>query len=121
MGYSANGNDMAIVVSPAACTPIYISYLRQTVDPFLDYYVNDSTLQLTYMAQGATVAMPLGCTSRSGVVGPANIVSLTKDFEWHSHDVPSIINELIKALGISLPDELLLNTSLQQAPIIEAE
>jgi hypothetical protein len=107
MGYSSAGSDMAIYVTPTTCTPIYFSYLRQTTDPFLDYYVNDTTLDITYMAEGATVIVPLGCTSRSGVAGASNVVSLTKDYEWHPHDEPQILAQILQSIGMSLPDELL--------------
>lgn len=121
MGYSSIGNDMAITVSPATCTPIYVSYLRQTVDPFLDYYVNNSSLNITYMAQGVTVAVPLGSTSRSGIAGPTSIASLTKDFEWHSHDIPAIIAQLIQVLGLSLPDEMLVQVGNSDEIKVEKE
>jgi hypothetical protein len=121
MGYDTTADDMAIHVDPVTCTPIYLSYLRQTIDPFLDYYVNDTTLEITYMAEGATVSVPLGCTARDGTAGAASVVSQTRDFEWHPHDEPTVINEILKQVGISLPDELLVNFSNQQAPIIERE
>lgn len=112
MGYSSSGSDMAIYVTPATCTPIYFSYLRQTVDPFLDYYVNDTTLEITYMAAPTiavpTVTIPLGCTSASGVAGATTVVSKTIDYEWHPHDEPQILSQLLQSIGISLPDELLL-------------
>jgi hypothetical protein len=119
MGYSLSANDMALYVTPATCTPIYISYLRKVNTPFLDYYVNDTTLELTYMAEGATVAMPLGCTSRTGIVGPANITSQTVNMEFHDHDFPQVINLLIEAVGISLPDNDLVSISNNDLPIIE--
>jgi hypothetical protein len=118
-GYNLTSNDMALYVTPATCTPIYISYLREVSTPFLDYYVNDSTLELTYMAEGATVAMPLGCTSRTGIAGPANITSQTINIEWHEHDLPQVINLLIEAVGISLPDNDLVSISNNDLPIIE--
>jgi hypothetical protein len=121
MGYSAASGDMALHVTPTTCTPVYISYLRQTVDPFLDYYVNNLTLEVTYMAEGATVAIPLGCTARDGTPGMANVVSLTKNWEWHPHDVPQILAQLLQALGISLPDELLLQTGSVNEVKVEKE
>jgi hypothetical protein len=121
MGYSSVGADMAIYVTPVTCTPIYVSYLRQTVDPYLDYYANDTTAEITYMAEGATVAVPLGCTSRSGVAGASNVVSLTKDFEWHPHDINQILAQLLQAIGISFPDELLLQTGNNNEKKVEEE
>jgi len=119
MGYGTASGDMSLYVTPKTCTPVYIDYLRQVNTPYLDYYISDLTMQLTYMAQGATVAMPLGCTSRSGVVGPANVVSITKDFEFHEHDIPQIINLLLEAVGISLPDNDLVTISNSNEPKIE--
>jgi hypothetical protein len=119
MGYGATSADMSVYVTPATCTPIYIDYLREVTTPYLDYYVNDTTLALTYMAEGATVAVPLGCTARDGTAGLANVVSQTKNFEWHEHDVPSIVNMLLEAVGISLPDELLIQVSNVDEPKIE--
>jgi hypothetical protein len=121
MGYDASGGDMALHITPVTCTPCYMSYLRQTVDPFLDYYVNNTTLEITYMAEGATVAIPLGCTSRSGVSGMANVVSLTKNFEWHPHDRPAILAQLLQAVGIALPDELLVQVGNANEIKVERE
>ena len=121
MGYDASGGDMALHITPTTCTPVYMSYLRQTIDPFLDYYVNNTTLEIIYMAEGATVAIPLGSTSRSGVSGMANVVSQTRNFEWHPHDVPAIMAQLLQAVGISLPDELLLQAGSVNEVKVEKE
>ena len=123
MGFGATSEDMSFYVTPKTCTPIYINYLREVVDPFLDYYVNDTTLEVTYMpvatVANPTVVVPLGCTTRSGISGLSNVVSLTKDFEWHPHDVPQIVNLLLGALGISLPDEMLVQVAEKDEPKIE--
>jgi hypothetical protein len=119
MGYGATSEDMSLYVTPTTCTPIYIDYLKSAQTPYLDYYVNNLTLEITYMAQDATVALPLGCTSRSGVSGVANIVSLTKNFDFHEHDTPAIVNLLLETIGISLPDEMLIQVSNNDLPIIE--
>jgi hypothetical protein len=121
MGYSSTAGDMAIYVTPVSCTPIYITYLRQTVDPFLDYYMNDDTFEITYMAEGATVAVPLGCTARNGTAGAANVVSQTIDFEWHPHDEPQILAQLLQSIGISLPDELLVQVGSVNEVKVEKE
>jgi hypothetical protein len=119
VGYGATSDDMSVYVTPVTATPIYIDYLRKVVVPFLDYYVNDTTLEITYLAQGATVAIGAGYTARNGTTGPANIVSTTLDFDWHEHDVPQIINLLLEAVGINLPDELLVQDSAKNLPLIE--
>jgi hypothetical protein len=121
MGAASSSEDMSLHITPITIGTIYIDYLREVNTPYLDYYVNNLTLDITYMDEGVTVAIPLGCTSRSGVSGVSNVVSLTKNFEWHDHDTPAIINELMKEVGIELPDEMLVNTSYKDAPIIERQ
>jgi len=119
MGAASSAEDMSIHVTPTNLGTVYVDYLRQVNTPYLDYYVNNTTLEVTYMAEGATVSIPLGCTSRSGVSGVANVVSLTKNFEWHDHDTPAIINLFLETIGISLPDEMLVKVSNVDLPIIE--
>lgn len=121
MGYGATSADMSIYVSPATCTPIYIDYLREVSTPFLDYYVNDTTLEITYLAEApaGNIAIGAGYTARNGTVGPANLTSATVNFEWHEHDTPAIINLLLEAIGIALPDEGLVQVSHVDLPIIE--
>jgi hypothetical protein len=119
MAYNTTAGDMAVHVTPITCTPIYLSYLRKVATPFLDYYVDDTTFELIYMAAGATVTVPLGHTSRSGVAGSSNVVSQTVNIEWHDHDEPQIINLLLEAIGISLPDDMLIKVSNINEPKIE--
>jgi len=119
MAYSPNSSDMSLYVTPITCTPIYIDYLKMVSTPFLDYYVNDSSLQLTYMAEGDTVTIPLGSTARDGTPGIANVVSKTVDFEWHPHDFPVLENLLLEAVGISLPDQMLVQVSAITDPKLE--
>ena len=121
MGYSVTGDDMAIHVTPSTCTPIYITYLRQTVDPYLDYYIKDDTLEVFYLTEGQAYALPLGYTYRDGTVGPSNITSLTIDFEWHPHDEPQILAQLLQSIGISLPDELLVQVGSANEVKVEQE
>jgi hypothetical protein len=131
MGYDISGGDMALHVTPASCTPVYMSYLRQTVDSYLDYYVNDKTLEVIYMIEGAPVAVPVdhtapavvvnGVTLRAEIAGPNNVTSYTKNFEWHPHDVPSIISLFLQAVGISLPDELLVQVGNAEEIKVEKE
>lgn len=119
MGFGVTSADMSVHVTPVTCTPIYIDYLREVATPLLDYYVNDTTLVITYLTEGQTLALPAGYTTRLGTAGPANITSATVDFEWHEHDLPQVINLLLEAVGISLPDELLVQVSNNDLPIIE--
>ena len=119
MAYSTGANDMSLYVTPTSCTPICIDYLRTVSTPFLDYYVDDTSLQLTYMNEGDTVTVPLGSTARDGTPGIANVVSKTVDFEWHPHDFPVLINMLLEAVGVALPDELLMQVSAVDDPKLE--
>jgi hypothetical protein len=119
LAYGATSDDMSVYVTPTTCTPIYVDYLRKVDVPYLDYYVNDTTLAITYMAAGATVAVPLGSTARDGTAGAANVVSITVNWEWHEHDIPQIVNLILEAIGIQLPDELLIGVSAKNLPIIE--
>ena len=119
MAYSTNANDMSLFVTPTTCTPVFIDYLRKVATPYLDYYVNDTTMEITYMAEGATVTIPLGCTARDGTVGIANVISKTVNFEFHDHDIPILENLLMEAVGIALPDEMLIKVSETDDPQIE--
>ena len=121
MGAGTSAEDMSIVVSPATCTPIYIDYLREVNTPFLDYYVDDATFEITYMAASTTVAVPVNHTARDGTAGAANVVSATVNFEWHEHDIPAIINQFIGIIGIQLEGQDLQQLSLTYEPIIEKE
>ena len=120
MGYGATSEDMSLYVNPSACSPIYVTYLRKVNTPFLDYYVNPTTLEIIYMDETTTpVAIPDGYVARDGTIGPANVTSLTKNFEFHEHDIPQIENLLAGAVGISLPDEMLVQVAETDEPKIE--
>jgi hypothetical protein len=81
--------------------------VRDTISPYLDYYVNDTTLQATYLTQGQqNVTIPTGCTYRDGTTGIKN--SLSVDYEWDDHEKPWIVAYFLQALGATIPDELLL-------------
>ena len=121
MAYDSTNDDMSIYVTPSTCTPIYLTYLRQTVDPYLDYYIKDDTLEVFYLTQGQAFPLPLGYTYRDGTVGPSNITSLTVDFEWHPHDEPQILAQLLQAIGICLPDELLVQVGSTNEVKVEQE
>jgi hypothetical protein len=118
MAYSAGADDMSLYVTPTTCTPIFIDYLRMVSTPYLDYYT-DPNLNVIYMNEGATVTIPLGSMYRDGTPGIANITSKTVDFEWHPHDFPVLVNLLLESVGISLPDELLMQVSAVDDPKLE--
>lgn len=119
VGFGATSEDMSLYVTPVTCTPIYIDYLRKVVVPYLDYYINSTTLEVGYLAEGESFSLPLGYVYRDGTAGPTTIVSVTKDFDWHDHDIPQLLNLLLESIGVSLPDELLIQDSTKNLPIIE--
>jgi len=98
---------MQIRVYPASITSILIDYVRDTVSPFLDYYINDTTLQTTYLTKGQTLTLPFGCTYRDGTQS-GTITSTTQDWEWDLHELPWIVSYFLQELGVTLPDELLI-------------
>jgi hypothetical protein len=120
MGAGTTAEDMSIHVTPVTCTPIYIDYLREVDTPFLDYYVNNTTLDITYMATG-NVVVPAGYTTRAGTLGPNTVASATKNFEWHEHDIPAIVNLFLGVIGIQLEAQDLTQISGAYEPIIEKE
>jgi hypothetical protein len=102
-------DDMQINVYPSTITTIYLDYLRIPVTPFLDYYVNDTTLIEFYMAEDATVNVPALSTYRDGTAGGGvGIVSQTKNWEYNAEDLAFIIAKFLTILGIQLPDEILI-------------
>jgi len=97
-------SDMTLYIEPTAgVTPIYIDYIRTPDVPYLDYYVNDTTLVYTWMASGVNVNVPSGSTAMDGTVGAAVVASDTVNWEFDDEDMPMIINLFLKFLGIQLP------------------
>jgi hypothetical protein len=121
VGYGATSDDMSLYVNPVTATPLYIDYLRKVDVPFLDYYVDDTTFEITTMAAGATVAVPALHTARDGTAGAANVVSQTKNFEWHDHDIPQCINIFMGLIGVQLNDQGLVQLEQIDEPKIERE
>ena len=106
VGAQDANRNLQLRVYPTTITDIYIDYIRDTVSPFLDYYVNDTTLQVTYLTQGQLgVTIPTGCTYRDGTTGIKD--SLSVDYEWDLHELPWIIAFFLDILGGVIPDELL--------------
>ena len=106
-GLDTNDN-LQIRVYPITITTVYVDYLRTPAVPFLDYYVNDTTLVHTYMDADETVAVPLGSTARNGTAGAANVASLTVNFEWDDGELALIISMLAQMVGLALPSEELI-------------
>lgn len=106
--------QMQIRVTPTSVSTIYLDYLRTLVVPFLDYYVNDTTLNYTFLDDTDTLqAIPVGSTYRDGSpgTGVATTISLTRDIDWGEEELALIITKLVNRVAKQLPDELLLQTS----------
>jgi len=114
LGITTTTADMTVHVRPTTITQIYLDYIRTPDRPFLDYYVNDTDLNYTWMAAGATVAVPAGSTARNGTAGAANVASSTVNWEFSEDDLPMIINLFLQLLGIQLPSQELLQGGLLQ-------
>ena len=116
LGIATTTSDMTMYVTPTTgIATVYMDYLRTPDVPFLDYYLNDTTANYTWMDAGDTVAVPSGSTARNGTTGLANVASATVDWEWDEDDLPMIVTLFLKQLGISLPSaELYQGGSLQE-------
>ncbi len=108
IGSEDSSGNIEIRVYPTSITTIYMDYLRKTATPFLDYYVNENTLQPTFLTAGQapyTVASPY--VYRDGTTGSKT--SATVDWDFGNGDLPLIISYFLQLMGIQLPDEGLLN------------
>jgi hypothetical protein len=107
-----DGSDNLILhVYPTTITGnVTIDYLRDANIPFLDYYINNATLVVTYMAEGASVIIPTGYTYRGGIAGDGVTAqsSTTVDWEWDEDDFYLILSLFCSMLGLALPDQLLI-------------
>jgi hypothetical protein len=103
-----NGSDeLQIRVYPSTVSVVYIDYLKEPDTPYLDYYLNDTTLNYTYMLAGATTAVPLGSTARDGTLGAANVVSQTVNWDFTEDDLELIIAKFMQIIGVTLESEIL--------------
>ena len=103
LGIANTAAPMTIYVTPTTINPIYMDYIRTADTPILDYYLNDTTADYTWMATGVNVTVPAGSTSMNGTIGAAVVASSTANFEWAEEDLPLIINLFLNYLGIQLP------------------
>jgi len=109
-------NMKKISVYPASLTSIYIDYLRQPETPFLDYYFNNTTLALTFLAEGAThVNVPSGSTYRDGSAGGAAVYvdSLTVNLEWDDGLFDEILGIMQNIVAVQLQDTTISNNQQQ--------
>ena len=98
---------MQIRAYPYVIAKIYIDYLREPNTPYLDFYVNDTTLNYTYMLTGATVTVPLGSTYRDETPGVTVQASQTINWEYDEEDLSLIIAKFMSIIGIQLESEIL--------------
>jgi hypothetical protein len=110
LGDTDGSGDIQIRVFPvdATITSVTVDYLRETSTPYLDWYVNNTTQVVTFMAADTAVSVPSGSTYRDGTAGGgAAINSLTENFEWGDAEFPLIISMFCTHLGVAYPDTML--------------
>lgn len=117
-GVDGSGSTQ-IRVYPTTATKVWIDYLKTLTVPFLDYYVNDTTYNVTYLDETAVAQnIPSGYTYRDGTVGGAavSVLSQTKNLQWGEGSLALILTKLVNRVAKQLPDELLLQSSnMEQA------
>lgn len=103
----SSGNLEIRVYPTSGVTPIYIDYIRIPATPYLDYYMDETNLTVTYLTPtDLNFTIPTGYVYRDGTTGIKN--SLTVDWEWGTDELPIIIAHFMTMMGITLPDELLI-------------
>lgn len=109
----AGGFRIAQVYPATLSGYVTIRYLKEPATPFYDYYVNNTTLVTTYMDVGASVVIPTGCTYRDKTIGDGvtSFTSTSVDWEWGSGELSLILNMLASILGVTFPDQFLLEAS----------
>jgi hypothetical protein len=109
LGGADGSGGREVVVLPNTITAVRMDYLKEAATPFLDYYVNDTTLEYTYIAAGATPTVPSGSTYRDGSAGSYAVpAALTVDFDWTIDDISLILSLFVQKLGLQLGDELMI-------------
>lgn len=111
--------NLQIRVKPTTITSVNINYLRDTATPFMDYYINNTNLSLTYMSAGQSYSIPSGSTYRDGTAGAVTKSSQSVDWEWDLDSLPLIIVYFLEILGISIPDALIAQAGLTGKETIE--
>lgn len=113
------GREVAVL--PNTLASIRMDYLKVAATPFLDYYVNDTTMEYTYIAAGATPTVPVGSTYRDGSAGSYAVPApLTVDFDWSIDDTALILSMFIQKLGLQLGDELMIQVGNNDEAKIKA-
>jgi hypothetical protein len=106
-----NGN-LQIRVTPTSINAISIDYLRDTSTPFLDYYIDGATLTTYYLIENQTYTLTPGQIYRDGSEF-GTISSITVEWEWGVGDLPLIVAYFLDALGVSIPDQLLMSAGMK--------
>ena len=122
-GINTTTGSMTINIRPTAgINPILMDYIRTTNIPVLDYYLNDTTLEYTWLSAGVAAVVPGGSTYRDGSTGVYNVpVPLTVNFEWDNEDMPLITALFLQELGAQLPDPTIYEAGTISEQKIEAE
>lgn len=115
-----DGSDNIIMhVYPTTITgTVTFDYLKKAATPIYDYYVNNTTLVVTYMDAGTTVTIPSGSTYRNGTAGDGatTFASTSVDWDWDEEDMELILSIFCQLLGIAMPDELMIQSgNLEEA------
>jgi hypothetical protein len=119
--------QLQIRIAPTTTIKVWLDYLRMLVTPYLDWFINDTTLNYTFFAETTTPqSVAPGCiapavvingiTYRNVTTGGAGVTvtSFTKNFRWDESDLSLLITKLVNRVAKQLPDELLLQTSMAE-------
>ena len=104
-----SGTQTQVSVLPVTVSSIRVDYLKEASTPFLDYYMDDTTLEYTYIDADDTPTVPVGSTYRDGNTGSYVVPSaLTVNFDWDTDDIPLILSLFVQVMGLQLGDEMMI-------------
>jgi len=101
-----------IFIWPEAIKSIIIDYLRKPLNPFLDYYVNNTTYVITNMKEDETVNIGAGYTYRDGSVAPGATASITVDPEYDDEEMVLFVYLMLQKLGVQIGDMNVIQTAI---------
>ena len=109
-------SEMQIRVRPQTIATIYIDYIKKPTVPFLDYYINDSTLTPTFLTVDTTPAVTAGNTYRDGTAGGVGVTvtSLTENLDWDDGVIQLLLAKLLQKTGLTLADDKLLQGGMAE-------
>ncbi len=116
MRWDSSTSGPMIYIYPSSITSIDTWYLKQPIQPFLDYYV-DSSYNKTFLSVGESYTMVSGDTFPLGTSpGIGNsYASQTKEMEWRNFDRPSILYMILQKIGVAITDQMITEYSMQEA------